>query len=218
MPAGAEKPNGAAIRAVILDYGEVITHPPNPAVLADMATELGVATERFRELYGTHRYAYDRGDLSGEDYWAAVARGAGAELTPEQIARLRATDVQIWSDVNPAMLIWAEELRAAGIRTAVLSNMHPDMVEFARRSFAWLKAFDCHTLSSELRMAKPDAAIFQHSLDCLGVKPAEAIFVDDREPNVRAAQEIGIVGICANSSAKLRDALHAMQWPGPLPS
>src|ERR1035438_9087426 len=82
------------IRAVILDYGEVISQPPDPAAIATMAGILELPVDRFRSLYASLRHAYDRGDLDGDEYWAGIAREAGVNLSAFQVARLRELDVR----------------------------------------------------------------------------------------------------------------------------
>ena len=170
----------------------------------------------FLDLYAAGRHGYDRGDYDAEEYWARIARAAGGKLSSNQLAQLRQVDVAMWSNVRPAMLRWVERLRAAGLRTAVLSNMHDDMVQRFHQNADWTVNFDCLTLSSAIRMAKPDAEIFWHCLQRLDVTPHEALFIDDREPNVRTAQSIGITGIAANSPAQLRAQLAAIGF-APLP-
>lgn len=204
------------IRAVILDYGEVISQPPDPAAIAIMAGILELPQDRFRRLYASLRHAYDRGDLEGNAYWAEIARGAGVGLSAEQAARLREMDVAMWSRLNQSVLRWAAQLRSSSMKTAVLSNMHHDMVQKVRNEPFWAEGFDCLALSSEIRMAKPDAEIFGHCLECLQVAPREALFVDDRAVNVQAAQKLGIRGIVANSPAELRRQLNAIGFT-PLP-
>jgi putative hydrolase of the HAD superfamily len=44
-------------------------------------------------------------------------------------------------------------------------------------------------------MAKPDAAIYRHAAEGLGVRPEEILFVDDREENVAGARAVGMVAI-----------------------
>lgn len=204
------------VRAVILDYGEVISQPPDPAAIATMAGMLELPEGRFRSLYASLRHAYDRGDLDGDEYWAAIARDASVELSAEQVVQLRETDVAMWSRLNQSVLCWAGRLRLAGMKTAVLSNMHHDMVQKVRNESFWAEGFDCLALSSEIRMAKPEAEIFSHCLKCLRVAPHEALFVDDRAVNVQAAQELGIRGIMSNSPAELRRQLDAIGFT-PLP-
>ena len=209
--------NGRTIRAVIFDFGEVLSYPPPVETITAMARLFGVALVRFRELYYAERYPYDRGEISGEQYWSTIARDAGTQLTPEQIAWLRRADVEMWSNMKPEMLRWAAQLRADGLQTAVLSNMHADMAKAVRAECAWIRDFHCFVLSAELGLAKPDAEIFQHCLDCLRVPANVALFIDDKERNTRAAEEFGLAGICADSLAAIREQLQAAGWNGALP-
>ena len=140
------------------------------------------------------RYPYDRGEISGEQYWVlTIARDAGTQLMPEQIEWLRRADVAMWSNMNPQMLDWAARLRAEGLQTAVLSNMHADMAKVVRANYAWIRDFHCFVLSAELGLAKPDPQIFRHCLDCLKVQANEALFIDDKERTTRAAEEFGLI-------------------------
>ena len=201
---------------MILDYGEVISQPPDPEALATMARMFGLPQNRFRQLYASRRHAYDRADLDGNEYWEELAGDAGVELSASQVRRLREMDVEMWSRLNQSVLRWAGQLRSSGVKTAVLSNMHDDMVRKIRNEPAWAERFDCLTLSAEIGTAKPEAAIFQHCIECLQVTPREALFVDDRAVNVQGAQELGIKGIVANSPAELRKQLEAIGF-APLP-
>jgi len=209
--------DGRVIRAVIFDFGEVLSYPPPPATIAAISELLHVTPEKFREYYYAERQDYDRGKLTAEQYWQAVACDAGIELKPVQIEWLRHTDVAMWSNVNPQMLAWAEQLRSHGMRTAVLSNMHADMAKSVRAESAWIRHFDCFVLSAELGFAKPDPQIFQHCLDCLGVPACEAMFIDDKQQHTRAAEALGIAGICANSPETIREHLQSAGWSGPPP-
>ena len=198
------------IRAVILDYGDVISHPADPAVIARMAEMFRLTEERFRQIYGWFRLAYDRGTLDATQYWSNIAQTAGVEAGPQLIAELRRMDVAMWSRLNLPVLRWAERLRAAGLKTAMLSNMHLDMVQHVQSNGSWTKSFDVLTLSSAIGMAKPQPEIFKYCLKGLDVAPQEALFIDDREINVQAAQAQGIRGIVAPSTAHLRAQLEAM--------
>ncbi len=181
-----------------------------------MAKVFELPVDRFLELYAATRHGYDRGDVDAAEYWANIARAAGVDLRAQQLTQLRTTDVAMWSNVRPAILRWVERLRTAGLKTAVLSNMHDDMVQHVRSDSAWATRFNCLTLSSAIGMAKPEPQIFSHCLECLHVSPDEALFVDDRTSNVQAAQALGIRGVVANSLAELRKQLDAIGF-APLP-
>ena len=206
----------SSIRAVILDYGDVISLPADPDVIRSMAQLFGLTENRFREIYGSFRLEYDRGSYSAVEYWQHIARAAGREVTADQIVELRRADVAMWARLNPDILLWAERLRAAGYKTAVLSNMHDDMVQHIRSNGDWAKRFDSLTLSSAIGMAKPDSDIFEYCLKSLGVSAEEALFIDDREINIEGALRAGISGVFAPSPEELRSMLEAIGFR-PLP-
>jgi FMN phosphatase YigB (HAD superfamily) len=82
--------------------------------------------------------------------------------------------------------------------------MEWDMLKHMRKNFAWLRNFDCQIFSCEARMIKPDHAIYRHCLGFLGVRPSEALFIDDRPANVEAARNVGLTAIQFESSRQLR--------------
>jgi HAD superfamily hydrolase (TIGR01509 family) len=119
----------------------------------------------------------------------------------------------MWAKVNPVMVDWAQRLRAEGFKIGLLSNMHPEMVGYCRSNFSWLSSFHFQTFSADVRMVKPDAAIYQHTLEGLGVSASEALFIDDREPNIAAARKLGINAIRFVSVPQLKDELNRIDFP-----
>ena len=203
----------SSLKAVVLDYGEVLCLPPTTEDVEGSARILGIGADLFRNLWGRNRDLYDRGDLTPEIYWQRFAEDAGARLTAAQVQELAERDVVMWSRLNPNMVAWLEALRAAGVKTAVLSNMHIGMVQHARREFQWLNLVHCTTLSAEIRLIKPDRAIYEHCLRGLGVAPSDSLFIDDREPNIAAAQNLGMHVIHFQSIAQLRRELEEARFP-----
>jgi putative hydrolase of the HAD superfamily len=201
------------IKAVILDYGEVLSHPPTAEEWGRMASLFDVDSGRFRPLWNRNRGDYDRGDLSLETYWARLAEDAGVKLKPEQLKKLSQWDVEMWAHINPTMVDWLKQMRSSGVKTGLLSNMPVDMIRYVRQQFAWLNHFDHQTFSAEVRVIKPDPAIYQHSLDGLGVAASEALFVDDRESNIDGARALGLSAIRFHSVAQLKDDLEKLGFP-----
>jgi FMN phosphatase YigB (HAD superfamily) len=73
--------------------------------------------------------------------------------------------------------------------------MPHDMIRHVRQKFDWLNQFDHQTFSAEVTLVKPDPEIYEHSLRGVGVAPSEALFVDDKEPNVLGARAVGMRAI-----------------------
>jgi putative hydrolase of the HAD superfamily len=203
----------ARIRAVIFDYGEVLCHRPPEEEFLRLAKVFGAEADSFPALWDKNRGAFDRGDITAEAYWMALAEDAGAVIDGEQLDQVCKWDVEMWSKPNLEMVRWLRRLRQGGIKTGLLSNIHPAMIAYLRENFDWLELFDFKTFSAEVRLIKPDPAIYEHTLRGLGVRAAEALFVDDREDNVLAARELGIHALQFRSVAELRRDLEAIGFP-----
>jgi putative hydrolase of the HAD superfamily len=206
----AEAGASPKLRAVILDYGEVLCFLPTPNAIARMARIFRINPQSFLPIYTASRGPYDRGDLLPEEYWHAFASQAGVMLSGDLIEELRRWDVEMWSRTNDPMIRWLKNLRSAGLKTAILSNMPSDMVIHVRRNFPWMKDFYHQIFSAEVRRSKPEPAIYEHSLHALNVPASEILFVDDRDANLEQARASGMRGIRFQSVQQLRDDLQAL--------
>lgn len=203
----------APINGIIFDYGQVLCFHPSDEQFLRMANVFRINLAEFTSLYDKQRLAYDRGSLTPEEYWFSVAKESGIHLSANQLLRLRAWDVEMWSNLNQPMLEWLEAVHRSGIRTALLSNMPVDHVVIIRRDFDWLRHIDFAVFSHEMQWVKPEARIYEYCLEGLGTLPQETLFVDDREVNVKAAQALGIHAIRFESTAQLRSELGKLHFP-----
>ncbi|HEX4488872.1 MAG TPA: HAD family phosphatase [Terriglobales bacterium] len=201
------------IHAVIFDYGEVLCYPPHSEEIARMADIFRVEPKSFPALWQKNRPGYDLGDYTPATYWEMLASDAKVKVTPEQLAALSDLDSEMWGHENPRMVEWVHRIAAAGIKTALLSNMHPEMVSYIRKKFAWLNNFKPAIFSADVRMVKPDPAIYRHTLKELGVAAENTMFIDDREVNIKAARALGIHAIQMKSMAQLVEDVKALGFP-----
>lgn len=196
-----------ALRAVVFDYGMVLTDKPDADAYATLLRITGLPEDRFEPLYWADRHAYDEGKLTGLEFWQKLILAAELNLSPETVQELNHWDARMWTTENPVMLAWQLELKKHGFLTAILSNMGDNVLENMKREFDWLPRFDVLVWSYQLRMAKPDPAIYHHVLDDLGVRPEEALFLDDKLINIEAAQAVGMQAIQFTNVEKLREDL-----------
>jgi len=202
-----------SIKAVILDYGKVLVRSPTPKEFGRMAKVLNVDFELFYKLWEASRGAYDRSDLTAEDYWIKLAAQCNTSVDEKQIDVLRKLEVEIWVHPEPAMLDWLSQLHTAGIKTALLSNMPTDLMTYVLKNLPWMQDFTFKTFSAEVRLIKPDPAIYKHTLKGLGVAAPEALFIDDRENNIQAAQALGMHAIQFDAVVQLRRDLEKLGFP-----
>jgi putative hydrolase of the HAD superfamily len=104
----------------------------------------------------------------------------------------------------------AREARAAGIRTAVLSNSLGTDPHDPYLPYSLSSTFDVVVLSTDLGIRKPDPAIFEYTMDKLGVGAQACVFADDTENNVAAALALGIHAIHALDEDETARELRAL--------
>jgi len=205
------------LRAVVFDYGMVLTGPPDSAAHDALLGITGLPLERFESLYWADRHAYDEGKLTGLAFWQKFIRQAGLKLPATTVDELNLWDARMWTTQNPAMLAWQEQLKQRGLLTAILSNMGDNVLANIEREFAWIHRFDVLVWSFQLHMAKPDPAIYLHTLNELDVEPAEMLFLDDKIENIEAARALGIQAILFSTVERLRSDLIAHGFDAELP-
>lgn len=196
-----------SLRAVIFDYGMVLTGQPSAEAHDAMLRITGLPHDEFEAIYWADRHAYDEGKLTGLQFWQNIVRDAKLNLDSRAVDELNLWDARMWTTQNPAMLAWQEQLKQRGLRTAILSNMGDTVLANIEREFNWLPRFDVLIWSYQHKMAKPDPAIYALALERLGTQPKETLFIDDKQPNIDAACALGLVGILFTTIEGLREQL-----------
>lgn len=205
------------LEAIIFDYGLVLSGPAEPGARARLLEISGLEPEVFDAHYWKYRLDYDRGTLNGRSYWQTIARDTGLALSDAETTALIEQDVLLWATVNPVMLDWVERVRESGRKTAILSNMGEDLLRHMRREFRWLESFDHLTWSCELDTVKPEARIYRHTLERLGVAAEQALFLDDKPENVEGARALGMHALLFRDPATLEADLARHGWAQELP-
>lgn len=191
---GTKQPDCAAARvdAVLFDYGQVLSGPPNQVAWARLREVSRLDEDRLHASYWKFRHDYDRGALNGKTYWETVAVDAGVRFDNEQMAALRAADIELWTDLNQPMVEWAGRLQRAGVRTGILSNIGDAIGDGVVEKLQWLAGFDTCVWSHALGTAKPDPAIYLATSEALRTAPRNILFIDDRVENIAAAAQLGM--------------------------
>lgn len=193
-------------RVVVFDYGEVISQPPLPHEQDNLLRLTGTDPEEFFAAYHRHRDGLDRGTTSIRDYWRQVAADLGTEFGDGLIDRLWVADVRSWLSIDEEVLGVLLDLSAGGTRLALLSNAGADFGGFFRNG-SIARLFEAVFVSGELGMIKPQPEIFRHATQQLGISPAQMVFIDNKDVNVRGAETLGITGHVFTDAPALRTFL-----------
>ena len=97
------------------------------------------------------------------------------------------------TDPVPGVHAIVEALDARGVPLFAITNFSADFWRpFRAREDAFFGRFRDIVVSGEEKLLKPDPAIYFRAVDRFGLKPAEALFVDDCALKVEGARAVGM--------------------------
>jgi len=188
------------VKAVLFDFGGVLTEPMGPMFAAVAAASGADPAELAALLIGSYDgddhplVRAERGQLGFDEVcrWAA-AEGARRGWRLD----LRAMVSYLESiALRPAVLDRIADLRRRGYRTAVVTNNFKEITALWRLRVDLDGLFDTVVDSCEVGVRKPDPAIYRLTLARLGgIAPGDAVLLDDFEVNVAGARALGMHGI-----------------------
>jgi putative hydrolase of the HAD superfamily len=193
-----------AVRAVISDFGGVLTTPLLGSFAAfqdetGIPTEsLGTAMQRIGEREGEHPlFELERGRISEAEFLATLRRELATELGHEPELH-RCSEIYFDAlDPNEPMIELMRDLRSRGYRMALLTNNVREWEPMWRRMLPVDEIFEVIVDSAFVGMRKPEPAIYELVLERLGggLGAAACLFVDDVEDNVATAAQLGMTAI-----------------------
>jgi len=180
------------IKAVVFDYGQVISMLQDPKVLDELSKRAGADRKMFESLYWSFRGEYDRGTLSPRTYFKNILSSLNLSMKDEEIDEMIEMDYKSWSNINPGTIKLMEDVKKAGLLLAILSNMPPDFLAWAKKLIPVFSLPHVGVYSCEVNSIKPEEAIYRKLLSLLGVQAGETVFFDDIPANVKGARDLGI--------------------------
>jgi putative hydrolase of the HAD superfamily len=184
------------IKALVVDYGGVLTTPLQDAMLA-FVTQIGLELQDFVRI-ALAPYAggedslitdFETGRITEEEFSVAFAARleelTGKEIDPVNLVARLFGGVKL----EESMLEAVRRAREGGLKTALLSNSW-GLDLYPKDRFAQL--FDAVVISGEVGLRKPDKAIFDLLLEKLQLPGDACVFVDDHPGHLQAAAELGM--------------------------
>lgn len=195
------------IKAIVFDLGRVMVDFDHRIAARGIS--------RFSHKSGDEIYAlffdsevtglFEEGKISPEDFFLRIKKALGLDLSYEEF-------VAIWNEIffvteeNRMAYELAARLRRH-YRVAMLSNINILHHKHLKAKFALFEPFDPVITSYELRVRKPDPAIYQKMLQMLRLKAEEVFYTDDRPELIESARQLGINSCVFSGSRQLKDDL-----------
>ena len=199
-----------SIKAVVFDYGQVICFPPDLKFIDVLAERTGVERDKFEALLWPLRNEYDRGTISGREYYRDLVSRFGVSMDDKSIDEMVEIDHKAWRNIDPGTVALMEDVKRAGYILGILSNMPHDFLAWARKNIPVFSLPHAALFSCEVNLIKPEKAIYEKLISMLGVESEELVFFDDNAENVRSAGAMGIRAFLWKGAGNARQELASL--------
>jgi putative hydrolase of the HAD superfamily len=181
---------GSGVRNIIFDLGGVVFEWNPDAILenyfADAETRAAMKASVFQH---PDWLQLDRGALTEADLIARLEIRTGLPRT-ELLGLFDAIRSSLRPKVDTVALL--KTLAQRHVPLYCLSNMSATTFAYLRERYTFWPSFRGIVISGQLKMMKPDPAIFEYLLGRYGLLPTDTVFVDDSAPNLDAARSLGL--------------------------
>jgi len=186
-----------SIKNIIFDFGGVII-PVDPMAFAGGLMKLGCT-----DVLGLHEFflkeevytRFEKGEMSPDEFRMMLRTGLTNHISDKQLD-------EAWNliigEIPVQRVAFLEKLRPE-YRTFLLSNTNKIHYDFYQDQFrkkygypSLDSLFEKAYYSFQLKLYKPDPAIFEFVMNDSGLNPAETLFVDDFRTNIEAAKKLGM--------------------------
>ncbi len=175
------------MKAIVLDmYGVIVKQTGDDFVPYVQRTFPDLKPE---EIY-IPWFKADAGELTSLEVWESLGfKGDIGKIEKEYLDTI---------EINDGFFDFVSSV-SKHCKMAIISNDSSRWSKYLREKFDINKYFDVISISSDLKIQKPDERIFQLTIEQLGCKAEDCLYVDDREGNLEAAIKVGMNAVLFNS-------------------
>jgi epoxide hydrolase-like predicted phosphatase len=191
------------IKSVIFDWGGVLVENPGPGLMSYCADKLKVTKTEFENSFNKLLYDFQTNSISEASFWELISRDLDAEK-PLVPSLWKEAFESVYKPRNEMFLL-AGSLQKNGCKTAILSNTEIPATDFFIEQR--YNCFDVQVFSCIEGTVKPHRKIFDITVEKLGCRLEQSVFIDDNPEFIKAAKEIGINAILFESTCQIRTKL-----------
>lgn len=197
------------MKAILFDIGRVLVgydHAQTVAGLASVCAQGAADPEVIESLLAAVSADLTLGRMETESLHACFRSNADAIADADAFVAAFCAGISR----DEEALAYALQLeRRADLKVGVISNTNETHVRWLDANVPELRTFSLVIMSNEVGIAKPEPVLFRLALELLGVEARHALFVDDLQENVAAAQALGICVILHRDWAQTRPLIEA---------
>ena len=198
------------IKAVLFDFDGVLTTDKTGSIttIRYLSAETGLGEQQIWSAFAPFNDDLLYGRATHSEIWPALCLTLGQELDITLLVGAFES-----TPMNKEMLDLARRLKSAGYSTGIVTDNKKDRIDCLKAHLKLGTLFSPIVVSAECGSGKEDPAIFNTALAWLGVKPDQAIFIDNSKRNLVAAEAIGIKTIHFDDNANdVQGLAAALEW------
>jgi HAD superfamily hydrolase (TIGR01509 family) len=200
------------ISAVCFDLGKVLIDFDWQQVLLKVAKKSTLSPEEIgaRMSHDGELLGYERGAITSAKFFTHLKKRLEFKGTSKE---LRAAFTDIFTPLTENIALAA--LLAPNYPMAIISNTNDAHITHAETAYSFFSLFPVRIYSHQVGVMKPNREIYEHARKALGdVDPQEMLFIDDLEPNILGAVQLGWQTIHLRPEVNLRESLASYELNG----
>jgi len=186
------------IKSIIFDLGGVVMHGGYLNFIHHYC--LKCLTRQGKKTITALEHQVNVGKITERQFYDNIRKIFGVEMTPRQMQKIIEDKMQ--PDKKLLKLIPLLQPAKVALFTNSIGYMAVHVLH-ARR-VPTKKLFNKMFFSNTMHLAKPDAGGYHYVIKHLKVKPDQALMVDDRPENIRAAKKAGLQGLLYKNAAQFQ--------------
>ncbi len=199
--------NSMPVTAVFVDIGGVLLTNGWDRTMRKRAAEVfHLGFEEMNERHHLTFTAYEEGKLSLDDYLQRVVFHEKRDFSPDEFRAFMFQQSGAYLETIELIRCMKKDL---GLKIVAVSNEGRELAAYRSEKFRLRDVIDSFVVSCFVHVRKPDADIYRIALDTAQVRPAEVLYIEDRQMFVEVARSMGIRGIRHADAESTRSALAA---------
>ena len=196
------------IKNIVFDLGNVLLSFRPAEFFIKKKYPDNIINKILSDIFGSREWVMlDNGDITTSEAIDSIA----------SISSLKKEEIELIFNLRSELMFPLDEnvrllpgLKKRGFKLYYLSNFPLDIFEETKNGYFFFTYFDGGIISSEVRLSKPDIRIFNLLLEKYSLLPAETLFIDDIEANVKVAESAGMTGMITFGEENISIALEKM--------
>ena len=196
-----------SIKAVIWDLAGVVLHTVKGTFNSLLAERLDVPLNDIERLISSKENdLWDLNEIDDDAFYTFLLKELNMPMDKKSILRKF-----VLKDfyIDQEILAYIKKIRKS-FTTVLLTNFPAHVHDFLKTDWIVDGAFDHIIASCDVKLLKPDPAIYTLTLARIGCLAEESVFIDDREVNVKAAEKLGINSIVYQSQSQTINDLESI--------